>query len=100
MQTFPIGQMWIILHNVYTLFHDDRGVKPAIPKNMDGPKILRSDIQEALKKMKRHKAARPDEIVTELITSLEEYGVNKVVDTINEIYDTGEISENLCISIS
>ena len=41
--------------------------------------------------MKRHKAAEPDEIVTEMITSLEEGGVSKVADIINEIYDTGEI---------
>ena len=63
---------------------------------MDGPNILRLEVQAALKKMKRHKAAGPDEIVTEMITSLEEYGVSKVTDIINEIYDTGEIPEDLC----
>ena len=39
--------------------------------NMDGPKNLRSEAHAALKKMKRHKAAGPDEIVREIITSLE-----------------------------
>ena len=66
---------------------------------MGGPKILRSEVQEALKKMKRHKAAGPDEIVTKMITSLEEYGVNKVTDIINEIYGTGEKQEDLSRSI-
>ena len=75
------------------------GNKPPIPNSMGGPMILRSEIQAALKKMKRHKAAGPDEIVTEMITSLGEYGVSKVTDIINEIYDTGEIAENLCRSI-
>ena len=66
---------------------------------MDGPKILRSEVQAALKKIKRHKVARPDEIVTDMNTSLEEYGVSKVTDIINEIYDTGKIPEHLCRSI-
>ena len=39
------------------LFHDDRGDKPPIPKNMDGPKILRSDVKSLLIRMKRFKAA-------------------------------------------
>ena len=66
---------------------------------MVGPKIIGSEAQTAIKKMKRDKTAGPDEIVTEMITSLEEYGVSKVTDIINEIYDTGEIPEDLCRSI-
>ena len=66
---------------------------------MDGPKILRSEVQAAMKMMKRHRAAGPNEFITEMITSLEEYGVSKVTDIINEIYDTGEIPEYLCRSI-
>ena len=49
--------------------------------------------------MKRHKAAGPDEIVTEMITSLLEYGVSKVTDIINEIYENGQIPEDLCRSV-
>ena len=41
---------------------------------MDGPKILRSEVQAALKKIKRHKAAGPDRITTEMVPPLEEYG--------------------------
>ena len=66
---------------------------------MDSPKILRSEVQVALKKMKRHGAAGPDEIFTAMIISFEEYGVSKVTDIINEIYDTGETPEDLCRSI-
>ena len=33
------------------------GDKPPIPKNMDGPKILSSEVQAALEKIKRHKVA-------------------------------------------
>ena len=49
--------------------------------------------------MKRHKATGPDEIVTEMMTTLEEYGVSKVTDINNEIYDTGEIPEDLQINL-
>ena len=48
--------------------------------------------------MKRHNATGSDDIVTEMITPLKEYGVSKVTD-INEIYHTGEIPEDLCRSI-
>ena len=49
--------------------------------------------------MKRHKTAGPHEIVTEMITSLEKYGVGKVTDIIIKNYDTGEIPEDICKSI-
>ena len=49
--------------------------------------------------MKRHKAAGPDKTVTEMIASLEEYGVSKVTGIINEIYNAGEIPEDLSRSI-
>ena len=64
-----------------------------------GQQILRSEVQAALEKIKRYKAVGPDDIVTEMITSFEEYWVNKVTDIINEIHDTGEIPEDLCRSI-
>ena len=31
-----------------------------------------------------------------MITSFEEYGVSKMTDIINEIYDTGEIPQDHC----
>ncbi|MCH9665805.1 MAG: hypothetical protein K0U41_08180 [Gammaproteobacteria bacterium] len=81
------------------LFHDDRGEKPAIHKNLDGPNILKSEVRAALAKMKRNKAAGPDEIVTEMITALEEFGIEKLTEVVNEIYDSGEIPDDLSKSI-
>ena len=49
--------------------------------------------------MYTHKATGQDEIVTEMITSLEEYGDKKVTDIINKNYDAGEILEYLCRSV-
>ena len=97
-ENHKILERWI--EYIQELFHDDRGDKPSLTKNMDDLKILRSEMQATLKKMKKkHKAGGPDEIVTEMITSLEEYGDSKVTHIINEIYGTGEIPEDLCRSV-
>jgi len=81
------------------LFHDERGEKPTIHKNMEGPPILRSEVEAALRKMKKNKAAGPDEIVTEMLTSLEDFGKEKLTEMMNEIYDSGVIPDDLSKSI-
>lgn len=59
------------------LFYDNQGNKPVIKKNIEGPKILISEVRSALSKMKRNKAMGPDEIATEMIVTLDEYGTEK-----------------------
>ena len=81
------------------LFNDDRIEKPTILKNMDGPKILKSEVESSLHKLKRNKAAGPDEVVTEMMLALEDYGIDKLTDIVNGIYDTGVIPEDLSRSI-
>ena len=81
------------------LFNDDRIEKPTILKNMDGPKILKSEVESSLHKLKRNKAAGPDEVVTVMMIALEDYGIDKLTDIVNEIYDTGVIPEDLSRSI-
>ena len=81
------------------LFTDDRGEKPEIRKTMEGPEILSSEVRAALQKMKRNKAAGPDEVVIEMIVALEDFGVEKLTEVLNEVYDCGEIPEDLSKSI-
>lgn len=81
------------------LFYDNRGIKPIIKKNIEGPKILISEVRSALSKMKRNKAMGPDEIATEMIVALDEFGLEKLTEIINEIYDSGEVPEDLSKSI-
>ncbi len=81
------------------LFQDSRREKPVIQKTMDGPKILKSEVQATVNKMKKNKAAGPDEIVTEMITALEDFGTEKLTDVINEVYNSGDIPEDLSKSI-
>ena len=66
---------------------------------MEGPEILRSEMRAAMTKMKRNKTAGPDEIVIEVVTALEDIGIEKVTEVINEIYNTGEIPVDLSKSI-
>ena len=81
------------------LFEDDRGNKPVIKKNFDGPPILRAEVQNAIKTMKRGKAVGPDNISIEMIESLEDFGMDMVTMLMNEIYENGDIPEDLCKSI-
>ena len=50
--------------------------------------------------MKRNKAAGPDDIVTEMIVALKDFGIEKLTEVLNEVYDSGEIQEDLSKSIS
>ncbi|XP_047494947.1 uncharacterized protein LOC125043038 [Penaeus chinensis] len=84
---------------IQELFHDNRREKPLIEKNMDGPQILKSEVRAAVGKMRKNKAAGPDEIVTEMVTAMEDFGIEKLTEVINDIYDSGEIPKELSKSI-
>ena len=49
--------------------------------------------------MRKNKAAGPDGVVIEIIEALEEYGVEKLTEVINKIYDDGKFPEDLSKSI-
>ncbi|XP_063611050.1 uncharacterized protein LOC134784809 [Penaeus indicus] len=80
------------------LFDDVRIYLPRFTESVDGPKILPSDIREALR-MKRNKAAGPDGIVMEMIELLGDYGVEKLTEVVNKIYDDGVFPDELSKSI-
>ena len=52
-----------------------------------------------MKKTKKGKAPGPDNITIELLEALEEFGVDQITKFLNNIYDTGEIPEDLSKSI-
>ena len=84
---------------IQELFDDDRLPKPNIRKNIEGPSIMKDEVRQAIKSMKNNKATGPDEIAAEMIQSLDELGIDVITKLINEIYDTGEIPEDLTKSI-
>ena len=81
------------------LFMDERGEKPIIQKPIEGPEILKSEVKAAINKMKKNKAAEPDNICIEMIQALDEFGIEKVTDLVNAIYDSGEIPPDMSKSI-
>ena len=78
---------------------DERGDIPKIKRNMDGPPILKSEVEAAIKKMKSGKATGPDNIPIEIVTSLEEIGINKTTTLLNSIYSSGNLPEDLKESV-
>ena len=72
---------------------------PSFPDLIEGPNILKSEVRTAIKMMRKNKAAGPDGVVIEMIEALEEYGVEKLTEIINKIYDDGKFPEDFSKSI-
>ena len=68
-------------------------------KKPEGPPIINEEVELAIKKTKKHKSPGPDEIKVEEIKSLGEFGTQKLTEIIAEIYETGEIPDNLTKSV-
>ena len=80
------------------LYHDDRDLPPIII-NEEGPQVLEEEVKKALKKMKKGKAARPDEIPSEMLTALGKFGIKEITKLMNIIHVTGEIPTDLKKSV-
>ncbi|GFS01962.1 LINE-1 retrotransposable element ORF2 protein [Elysia marginata] len=83
------------------LFNDNRKeyMYDVMKRNFAGPPILKDEVRAAIRKMKSGKATGPDKISEELIEALEDYGIEKTTNLLNEIYDTGQIPTDLTKSI-
>ena len=53
--------------------------------------MKRPSVWAGLERMKRDKAAGQDEFTMEHITKLEELGINRVTETVNQSYDSKEL---------
>ena len=58
---------------------------------MLGPKILTSEVLAAVQSMKNNKAVGTDEIAVELIKSIGDFGIEKLTNMLNDIYESGKI---------
>lgn len=81
------------------LFDDDRGEKPNLNKPIEGPPILKDEVENAIKKMKHGRAPGPDNIPVEIYDALGEMGIEEITKLVNKIYDTGKIPTSLSRSI-
>jgi len=81
------------------LFHDTRGPPPAIENIVEGPTILKEEVEHALSKMKLGKATGPDRIPAEVFLALDDLGITEITKLMNIIYDSGEIPVDMKRSI-
>ena len=58
-----------------------------------GPPILRSELEEAIRKMKWRKAEGSDGIVVEMVEAAGDIAITKILKLANRIYECGEIPE-------
>ena len=80
------------------LFDDQRPPLPS-PKNLEGPRILRSEVEKAIKDSPAGKAPGEDGINAEAVKILEDFGTEKLTDLFNDIYESGHIPEDLLQSV-
>ena len=70
-------------------YNDERCPAPPISNGTEGSPILVEEVEHALKKMKKGKAAGPDDVPIELITVLQDIGIMEVTKLLKIIYNTG-----------
>ena len=81
------------------LFDHERGIKPTRKDEDYGEDILKSEVEFALRKMKRGKAPGPDQVNVEMLDSAGELGLEKLNELINKVYNTGNIPGDLSKSM-
>ena len=84
---------------VKDLFEDDRGARPRLHIAMNGPELLEGEIVSAMKKFKKGKSPGQDGITIEMILASGNFGLRKIVELANKIYDTGYIPKEMYRSI-
>ena len=67
--------------------------------NFVGPPIMKDEISAAIRKIKSSKATVPDSISVDFLEALKDYGIDKIATLINEIFDTGQITQDISNSI-
>uniref|UniRef100_A0A8D9EQ38 Craniofacial development protein 2 n=1 Tax=Cacopsylla melanoneura TaxID=428564 RepID=A0A8D9EQ38_9HEMI len=76
---------------IETLFHDTRDTQEPIILNVEGPRILKEEVELAIKQMKDGKAAGLDQIQSEFLKLLDEEQLVWLTSLFNSIYESGKI---------
>ena len=66
-----------------------------IDAELEGPPIMQSEIGHALSRTKHGKAAGPDNVYAEKLSTLEDIGIEQLTKVMNEVYHTGCIPNDL-----
>ncbi|XP_076359111.1 uncharacterized protein LOC143251751 [Tachypleus tridentatus] len=81
------------------LYNDNRSPTSHIETDTEGLPFMPDEVEHAMKKIHKGKAAGPDDISIELLLALKEVGIQEVTKLLNTIYDTGEIPEDFKKSV-
>lgn len=73
------------MFNTGTNIHNERK-QPEYTYRLE---ILKTQVEAALAKLNRNKAAGPEGILTEMLTALDDFGIDKITEITNEIYSGG-----------
>lgn len=86
---------WISLENFRA-----KEEKITIHKNIEKwPRILKSEVRSTLAKINKNKVSESDGIVIETLSALDAFGIDKITEIVNEIYDIRYRPEDLSRTI-
>ena len=77
----------------------DRKERPVIRKQMTGQQITKEEIRHAMKKMKKGKAVGNDKIAFEMLEALGDFGLEKITEIANHVYDSEDVPNEMLESI-
>ena len=98
MEKDKILQRWT--EYIFDLYEDKkRGTLPIIKRNGYAQDIAESEVKTAMKKMKPGKAVGNDQIVYEMIEAVATFGISKVTELANIIYNSGEVPKQMLQSV-
>ena len=85
---------------VSELYHDDRPEENDIEiVNDEGPEIMRSEVEAAIKEMKAGKAVGGDGVAAEALQALGDFAIDQLTSLFQQIYQSGNIIDEMCDSV-
>ena len=85
---------------VSELYHDVRPEENDIEiVNDEGPEIMRSEVEAAIKEMKAGKAVGGDGVAAEALQALGDFAIDQLTSLFQQIYQSGNIIDEMCDSV-
>ena len=85
-----VSDRW--LDYIRELYSDrDREKTPQRIQCITGPKILKAEVEEAIRKLRLGKASETDKICAEILKHMGNTGLEELTHLCNTMYDTGNI---------
>ena len=85
--------------HVEELFEDVRDEQMQLDVRMEGPPILKEEIERAMQKMKAGKSTGGDKVNIEMLNAVKTFSIEKITKLANTIYEDGNLTEEMCKSI-